>query len=322
MSASISALHSPSAVFCDSAIFGENFNKRPFEVEHSLSNDPRFELPRLLELAQSVAARKDPHRPVGDMACILGKQDPGKPVLEGARITPNVAEAMHQIETSDAWILLKHVERDPEYREVLESCICDLLRLTGREMRKQIKWFEAILFISSPGRATPYHLDRECSWLLQIAGEKEIHLFDRSDRDINPEEELERFWAAHNGAGKYKPQFESRAMVYQLRPGSGVHIPVNSPHWLRNGKNVSVSLNVNFSFHDSLLGNIYRANYYLRRRGVKPTPPGVNRVSDRIKSAIISSAQQVSCKLKSKPYVPETSRQLNERIFNLLDCRV
>jgi hypothetical protein len=321
MSACVSALDSPATVFCDPQVFAENFNRRPFEVEHSLSSDPRFKLPRLLELAQDVAARKDPHRPSGDMACLLGKQDPSKPVLEGAKITLNVADAIHQIETSDAWILLKHVERDPDYREVLESSICDLLRLSGREMRKQIKWFEAILFISSPGRATPYHLDRECSWLLQIAGEKEIHLFDRYDREINPEEELERFWAAHNGAGTYKPQLEPRAMVYQLRPGNGVHIPVNSPHWLRNRKRVSISLNVNFVFHDSMLANIYRANYYLRKRGLKPTPPGVNRIGDKIKSTVISSAQQVSCMLRGRSYVPETSKQLNERIFTLLDCQ-
>jgi hypothetical protein len=327
MAASFSVLDSPSfldsssTVSCDPGLFGENFNKLPFEIEHSLASDPRFELSRLVKLARDVAGRNDPHRPTGDAACLLGKQDPGRPMLEGAKITLDVAEAIHQIETANAWIVLKHVERDPDYREILESCICDLLRLTGKEMRRQIKWFEAILFVSSPGRATPYHIDRECSWLLQIAGDKEIHLFNRQDREVTPNEELERFWTLDNGAGTYKPQFESRAMVYKLRPGTGVHIPVNTPHWLRNGKKISISLNVNFVFHDSMLGNIYRANYYMRKRGLHPAQPGTNPVSDRIKSAVFSSAQQLNCKLKRKPYVPQTSIEQNERIFGLLDQR-
>lgn len=318
MAASISALDSLSTIHCDPAYFRQNFNTLPFEVEHALSTDPRFELSRLIELAHQIATRNDPHRKFGDVTCLLGKQDPSKPVLEGAKFSSDVAETIRQIKTADAWIMLNHIERDPAYREVLESCICDLLRLSGKDLRKQIKWFEAIVFISSPGRATPYHIDRECSWLLQIAGEKEIHLFDRADREVTPNDELERYWLAHNGAGVYKPQFESRAMVYQLRPGTGVHIPVNSPHWLRNGNQVSISLNVNFVFHDSLLGNIYRANYYMRKKGMKPVPPGVNRAVDRLKSTVISSAQQLSCKLKKKPYVPQISLEQNARIFQLL----
>lgn len=329
MAASISALESMptvsrghlSTVSCDPELFQDNFNRLPHEVQHTLSGDPRFELSRLVELAHNVASRNDPHRHFGDVACLLGKQDPGKAVLDGAKFSTDIGETIRQIGTADAWIVLSHVERDPEYGKVLESCICDLLELTGKDLRKKIKWFEAIIFISSPERATPYHIDRECSWLLQIAGDKEIHLFDRTDRDITPEDELERFWQAHNGAGVYKPQFESRSLVYKLRPGTGVHIPVNTPHWLRNGKQVSISLNVNFVFHDSMLGNIYRANYYLRNRGLKPTPPGHNFLADRMKSLAISSAQQVSCRLKKKPYIPAIAKAQHERIFKLLDQR-
>jgi hypothetical protein len=316
-----SVLDSLPTISCDSQLFRDKFNRLPFEVSHALSGDPRFELSRLVELAHNIATRDDPHRKFGDMTCLLGKQDPSKPTLEGARFSSDVTETIRQIKTADAWIMLNHIERDPEYRDVLESCICDLLELSGKDLRKQIKWFEAIIFISSPGRATPYHIDRECSWLLQIAGNKEIHLFSNADREVTPEDELERYWLAHNGAGVYKPEYESRAMVYQLRPGNGVHIPVNSPHWLKNGQQVSISLNVNFVFHDSQLGNIYRANYYLRKRGLRPPPPGVNPAADRLKSFVITSAQQLNCRLKRKPYVPEISLAQNERIFRLMDQR-
>jgi len=77
---------------------------------------------------------------------------------------------------------LKHVEREAGYREVLENCIRNILELSGRDLLRKIKWFEAILFITSPNRVTEYHLDREVSWILQIQGDKEIHLFDRQTR--------------------------------------------------------------------------------------------------------------------------------------------
>jgi hypothetical protein len=68
-----------------------------------------------------------------------------------------------------------------------------------------------------------------------------------------------------------------------MRPGMGVHIPVNAPHWLQNGDDISVSLSLNFQFKNPVLGNIYRANYYLRRVGLNPTPPHKSRIGDFIK---------------------------------------
>jgi len=73
-----------------------------------------------------------------------------------------------------------------------------------------------------------------------------------------------------------------------MRPGTGVHIPVNAPHWLENQNNVSVSLSVNFQFKDSMRANPYRANYLLRRLGLHPTPPGRLPWLDAVKSAAVA----------------------------------
>ena len=81
---------------------------------------------------------------------------------------------------------------------------------------------------------------------------------------------------------------QSRAKSYVMCPGSGVHIPVNAPHWLENHNNVSISLSVNFQFKDSLKANAYRANFVLRRLGIKPTPPGRSELLDSIKSAAVA----------------------------------
>ena len=308
-------------ISCDPTVFRENMNRLPFEVTHRLAGNPLFELPRLVELAQEVSARKDHHRPFGDAYCLIGTPEPGQKALEGSTPISAVDETIRQIEHANGWIMLNHIERNPAYQTILETSICDILQLGGKELKKKIKWFEAILFITSPGRATSYHVDRECAWLVQLSGEKQIHLFSRADKDVVPDEELERFWAVDNNAGTYKPQYESRALLYDLKPGNGVHIPVNTPHWLKNGNNISISMNLNFVFHDQLWGNIYKANHQMRKRGMSPRPPGENAVVDALKGAAYTLAQRTHAMLKHKPYIPELALAQNKRVFKLMEDR-
>jgi hypothetical protein len=146
------------------------------------------------------------------------------------------------------------------------------------------------LFITSPNRITTYHIDRECNYLLQIHGDKVISLFDRYDREALPEEEIERFWSVDNNAARYKEQYQERAHEFHLQPGTGVHIPVNAPHWLKNGNNISVTWAVTFQFPDTHLANLYRTNYYLRKVGFRPLPPGTSKVRDTVKAWMMESA--------------------------------
>jgi hypothetical protein len=308
-------------VSCDERIFRENFNRVPFEVAHRFTGHPLFELSKLVELADEITSRNDPHRPHGDAYCLIGTPDPGEKALEASKPIRAVADTIEHIQNANGWIMLNHVERNPAYQTVLEDGIADVLQLAGRQVRNKIKWFEAIIFVTSPHRATPYHVDRECAWLLQIRGDKEIHLFNRADKEAVPDEELERFWAVDNQAGVYKPQFESHAMVYNLRPGTGVHLPVNTPHWLRNGDDISISMNLNFVFHDRIWGNIYKANHALRQRGLNPTPPGRNAFKDGVKGAAWSAMQRVNGLIKRRPYQPEIAKEQNERIFKLMENR-
>jgi hypothetical protein len=301
-------------ISCDPKVFRENLNLLPFEVQHSLADNPLFDVSALVGLAQRVAERKNPHRMFGDVYFNVGSVEAGQKPHTADKPDVPVTEIMKQLEETESWVVLEHVEREPDYREVLEDCICDLLELSGKDLLKNIKWFDAILFITSPHRKTSYHIDRECGWLLQLRGEKAIHLFNRSDKELVPDRELEIFWAKDNSAAIYKPELESRAMVFDLVPGTGVHIPVNTPHWLENGNNVSVSMNINFQFQDHVWGNIYKANYFLRKAGLNPKGPGGNPLVDRVKSLSYTTVQQVSHQLKKKTPVPPEARQDYERI--------
>jgi hypothetical protein len=312
---------------CDPEIFRRDLNILPYEISHSLMDHPLFQLPALVELAQRVAARRNPHMSGGDVYFNEGAIEAGtkpnydRPEEERAA----VVDLVRKIESAEAWIILKHIEREDGYREVMESVVCDALQLAGdagRELFRKIKWFEAIVFITSPNRVTEYHIDRECSWIFQIRGEKAIHLFNRADKDVVPEEELERFYTVDNRASEYKPQYEDRALVYNMVPGTGVHIPVNTPHWLKNGNNVSITLNVNFQFHDVEIANLYKANYYLRRAGLKPAIPGQHEIADKLKATAFTAALEVKRKLKKGDgVVPPEAREQKRRIAALVAAR-
>jgi hypothetical protein len=308
-------------VHCNPEVFTRNFNRLPHEVHHTLAAHPLFKLPALAELAQRVAARENPHHPTGDIHVDQGTEltNTKEDLHNWAKI--DIAKIVENIEKGQTWIILKHIEREPGYREVFESCICDILDLAGREIVKNIKWFEAILFITSPNRITKYHIDRECSWLLQIQGDKDMYFFDRADKDVLPDEELEQYWIANNRfSAVYRPQYESRAIVHHLQPGTGVHSPVNTPHWLQNKNAVSVSLSINFQFRERAWENLFKANYHLRRIGLTPMSPGKNPITDHIKSQIYTAIQGI--RRKGHPSAPATeARQHYYRILEILASR-
>ena len=312
-------------VDCDREVFSRDLNILPYEIHHTLAGNPLFQLPALIELAQHVAARTNPHMSGGDVYFNEGLIEAGtkpnydRPEEERAA----VVDLVRKIEQAQAWIILKHVEREPGYRELLEAAVCDVLELSGRaDLLRRIKWFEAILFITSPNRVTEYHIDRECSWIFQIQGDKQIHLFDRADKDIVPEQELESFYTVDNRASRYKPEFEDRAMVYDMTPGTGVHIPVNTPHWLKNGNNVSVTLNVNFQFRDREIANLYKANYFLRKAGLKPATPGTWPIADNVKAAALTAALAVKRAIKKGDgVVPPEAKDQKKRIADKLRSR-
>jgi hypothetical protein len=275
----------------DSLEFRTKFNRQNFILTHHLASHPAFALPRLIELARDTANKRptDVYFDVGDVG-IGQRWDTASP---GAL---PVDETIDRIETAGAWIVLWRAERDPAYGELLNGVMTTLIGLAGPQLGRRIKKKEVIIFITSPNRVTSYHIDRECNFLLQISGTKEISVFAPDDREVLPEEEIERFWTTDHNAPNYRRHLQDRADVYTLQPGTGVHIPINAPHWLRNGDNVSVTASFNVQFYDSTRADLYRANYYLRKLGMTPTPPFVSPARDAIKwpiGAIAYKARQL-----------------------------
>jgi hypothetical protein len=188
-----------------SSDFPQKLNREAFLFRHKLAEHPLFTLPRLMELA------KDTQR--------THKQDlyydAGKDVAIGARWDefappPPLEDALERIEHNGAWIAIHQAQHDPEYAAIYDQCMSEFSELSGVDFKKVMRVQDALIFITSPNRVTTYHIDRECNFLLQIHGTKVIHIFDSKDREVLPQEEIERFWAVDNNAPRYKPDLQDR----------------------------------------------------------------------------------------------------------------
>jgi hypothetical protein len=282
----------------DGAAFLQNFNQRVFEVQHRLAAHPLFTLPRLIELARDTAQNR-PGRlyyDAGDIGIETRWEDAPKSAFP-------VEETIRRIDSAGAWIILWDANLDREYQPLLDRCMREIFAAAEPGLEKRLKKKEIIIFITSPNRVSSYHIDRECNFLLQILGRKEISIFDHRDRLVLPETEIERFWTIDHNAATYKPELQHRASVITLEPGNGVHIPVNSPHWVKNGDNVSISASFNFQFHDTERANVYRTNYYLRKLGLNPRPPFRSPAIDLGKNALYAAgraAHRLYCTVRGK----------------------
>lgn len=267
---------------CDPGLLRENFDRMPFALRHNILDHPLFSTDRLTELARFLESRP------GEIYVDVGVSQVGQRWDQAGRPAASLGEVIQKLASTDAWIILRKAELDPAYRLLLDQCLGELRALMGGDWGRPTRLDNAIIFMTSPRRLSTYHIDRECNFILQISGEKTLYVFDQNDREVLPEEEIERYWAVDNNAARYRPEYQERAKVFRLRPGVGVHVPVNAPHWIQNDDNVSVTLSVNFQFPDAERAYQYRANHYLRKLGLKPNPPGLYPRRDRLKAAALN----------------------------------
>jgi len=307
MATAIAPSTKPGIFDADIQEFRHQFNKRSFGFVHYLAGHRLFELSRLIELSKQLS-----EKPGANLYYDAGEVRINQRWDESSANDLSVDETIRRISEAGAWVVLKRSEQDPEYRALLSDCMAEIQTMLSRDLKREMKGDEVIIFITSPNRITTYHIDRECNFLLQMQGEKSISVFDQNDREVLPEQEIERFWTVDNNAAIYKEQYQNRAMVYHLTPGRAIHIPVNAPHWVKNGKDISVSLSVNFQFRETFPANVYRANFLLRKLGISPVPPGQSRIRDAIKGFAMSATYVPATRMRR--LVPASVRHKIRRI--------
>lgn len=262
------------------------FNQRSFQFQHNLAGNPLFSLPRLERLAQRLLEDRSQRS--------VRWQSSVSPVDAGWNVPirqelDSLNEAIANLGNSGSWILLYSVQRDPEYRQLLDDLMAEIIALTGVKP-DDVTWQDAYVFMASPGSVTPYHIDHEATFLLQIHGAREASIWTAKDSAILPDTEIERYYMGDLNAAKYKEEYRSRADCYDLRAGTGVHHPTRAAHAFRNGSDYSIALGIHFCMRDiDREAAIYQVNSLLRMGGLSPLSPGQSAWRDRIKAAIVNA---------------------------------
>jgi hypothetical protein len=274
--ASTAANH-PKPVSDTDGLFARNYNRKNFMFAHRLAGHPLFELPSLVELSRRMPDHSENYWSNGNVTV-------GNSWEAGTSGRLSLQETIANIEHNNSIVILKHTEQDPIYGPLLQEVLGCIIGLSGERMRRDVTIGEVLILVSSPGRVTPYHMDAEVNFLLQVRGDKSFYIFDHTDRSLVTDRELENFYAVSNASAVYRPEKQQEATAYELRAGYGVHLPVTAPHWVQNKNNVSVALSVNYELR-SVAGllELHRFNRRLRRMGVNPTPPGRSPFRDRMK---------------------------------------
>ena len=192
-------------------------------------------------------------------------------------------ESFDQLESGNVLIMLKSVHRHPSYARLLQAVLADLGDILGVDVHAAYRRPICTIIIASPGRITPYHVDDSHNLLMQVRGQKAFYVFDGSDPEVVTPDERKAFWNGDVNAARLTEAKQSKAIRYDLGPGSGVHVPFLYPHWAENGRNISVAISVNFQSTQDRALNVHTFNNFLRSRGLHPLPPGKNRLVDSSK---------------------------------------
>lgn len=260
-----------------------DFPLRPFAIRHQLAGHPLLTLPQIALLAATLPRDQIEYNS-GKVA--IG-QDPD--AIPSVKLDP--VEVVRQIETAGAWMVLKRVEASPAYRKLLDDTLLSVARARGFNSTSDagFEQIEGYIFVSSPNSTTPFHLDSEDNFFVQIHGEKYFTIFDNSDRSIVPDEEIERSMTKHRNL-KYDETLADHGIEFHMFGGDGCYVPYQWPHWVRTANTHSISMAITWKTKEVRRNNdLHFFNSMLRGIGLPQKPPGAQPGLDTVKLALYRS---------------------------------
>jgi hypothetical protein len=202
----------------------------------------------------------------------------------------SVSEIFRTIEEPGSWVALYDVQTDPAYREFLHEVMASVNDIVSRE--EKFYDVRGFAFISAPPSVTPFHIDRENNFWLNIKGRKVMSVWDHTDHSIVKAEDVEDFIVFKSlERVRLKEEMRQRSIDFDFGPGDGVYFPATTPHmtksdtgWVKPGDGVAISIGIVFYSNVTRRNAyIYAAHRLLRRLGIEPREPGTSKVGDAFK---------------------------------------
>ena len=273
----------------DKEQFRRDYNRRAFQFNHNLSNHPKFQLEALFDLCRRMPEAHIKYR-LGEVP-VDAEFDSS---LERYRGGLTLDEALDNFLDKRVYIAVYNPEFDSEYKPVIERILEEISYHT-EAMDPDINWYSTYLFISSVGSVTPFHMDREMNFLLQIRGTKEAKLWGRLDDRVMSSAARDTLLANRKKTRPvYDVSLEPYADVFELRPGTGIHHPFIAPHLITTRSEISISLAVTYRTRLSdIWTDAHYYNYLGRKLGMSPATVGLDVNDDHRKAGIIRTLRSL-----------------------------
>ncbi len=258
-------------------------------IRHDFDRHPLMQLPRLARLAHDLMPSRQ---------CRFIR--PGSTQTSEFFHTPKTPDGQDidtvfaRIEEPGSWVALYNVQTDPHYAGFLDDVMASARPLIEPSQPGLFR-LAGFIFISAPPSVTPFHIDRENNFWLQIRGRKTMTVFDHRDRAVVSAREVEEF-IVHGSLAKVRldPALREHGREFDVGPGDGVYFPATSPHmtrttteWVRPGDGVSISIGVVFyTAVTRHLARVHQCNRVLRELGLQPNFPGTSAWRDALKAPI------------------------------------
>jgi len=256
----------------DKGTFGEAFGRDPIAIDHDLLDSPLLTLDALGDLADALPESEVEHN-VGDVPDIVASGE-----VERADMPPG--EIARTIETNGLWMVLKRIERVPEYKQLLDDTLDEVEPFVA-DNEGGMTQREGFVFMSAPGSTTPSHTDPEHNILLQVRGWKEMTVGYFPDDETRQLEMEDHLGGGHRNID-WKPV---NPHTFRMDPGTAVYVPPHAPHVVKNGDTGSVSLSITWRTPElERVARVSSINARMRRLGLSPKAPGARPGADRLKA--------------------------------------
>jgi hypothetical protein len=258
-------------------------------LQHNFHQHPLMELSQLANLAKQLYPTQQCRfiKPGTTQRSEFGHAD-------SSHDGKSIDEVFRRIEEPGSWVALYNVETHPQYGQFLNEVMSNVRPLVDKQQPGTFN-VGGFIFISAPPSVTPFHIDRENNFWLQIAGRKTLNVWKHTDRQVVSARAVENFVLTGSLAEvRLEESLTARSYEFETKAGDGVYFPSTSPHmtrsdrnWVQPGDGVSISIGV--VFYTDLTrrhSNVHACNRVLRRFGVSPTTPGESSVIDGLKYPI------------------------------------
>ncbi|MDN5781659.1 MAG: cupin-like domain-containing protein [Luteimonas sp.] len=286
---------SPAWLSLDAGEFQACYNRRPFLIRHRLAEHPLFTLDALRHLCRRLPRGQLHHR-FGVVPVDTHFDSSLCRFKEGLTFE----DALDHLQERQAYVCIYNAETDPEYLPVVEGLLAEIAAQSD-PLDPVMTWYSSYIFISAHESVTPYHMDREMNFLMQVRGHKTVRLWDPADDGIMDPAQKDYLLSsqAADARPRYQPSFAEKAMVFELEPGLGVHHPFIAPHLVHTGAELSISFALTYRTRQSdTWTDAHRFNQRLRNLGLHPDAVGNHAWSDAVKAGMVRTARHARAALR------------------------